>query len=90
MYYEPKEEVEEVLRQYPGSKMLYDVRMSDRSTRKVSEFGKGSPAKSWWSSKGTAGEAFGLWLSLYIRCHLLSFPLSLSPPDLSVESLTQE
>jgi hypothetical protein len=46
VYYEPpEEEVVEILRDYPGRKMVYDVRMSDDSTKQVSEYSKGSPTE---------------------------------------------
>jgi hypothetical protein len=68
VYYEAIPEVEEILRSYPGKKVLYDVRMYDQTTKQVSAFGKGGQTESRGNSKSRAGEAPGLLVSVYIIC----------------------
>jgi hypothetical protein len=78
VYYEPiEEEVVEIMRAYPGRKMLYDVRMSDNTIKQVSEFSKGSPAGDSWSSKGSVVEAFTIGTAIYITCRISPSPLPL-------------
>jgi hypothetical protein len=71
VYYEPSQEVEEILRSYPGKKMLYDVKMLDKTTKQVSAFGKGSPTEGLWSSENREDEALALWIFVYIICQMI-------------------
>jgi hypothetical protein len=66
VYYEAEAEVEEIIRSFPGKEVLYDVRMSDETTKQVSAFGKGSPTECLGRGKGRASASPGLWTCLYI------------------------
>jgi hypothetical protein len=80
VYYEAEAEIEEIIRSYPGKKVLYDVRMSDGTAKQVSAFGKGSPTERLGRGKGRAGASPGLWICLYTVSP--DGPLSVSSPHL--------
>jgi hypothetical protein len=66
VYYEAEAEVEEIIRSLSGKEVLYDVRLSDATTKQVCAFGKGSPTDGPGRGKGRAGASPELWKSLYI------------------------
>jgi hypothetical protein len=78
VYYEPKDEVESIVREFSRKgDVIYEVRLFGDRTKQVSESGKGTP----WSSKGRAHVAPAPEVTRLYNHRLLyhSFYLYLSP-----------